>query len=302
MSEQHGIDTYLHFIRRLLVHSHSRLSVVPTPTTYDPSTALTFRLLVQETQRLARDPFLADRFRDGVDKGEGETFRSFDLQRFVDRVNLRPLERLVLASSIASGSTRADLHRQGVQIVRTEFEAAALALCGPLPSFEQADLSPNQIAKLLSNLLCEPQDPPILDSMQRQALIAAAQNKYGSEIVAPIVQRLVPSLRYAFFSMRRSSACAYECVVSSLLPDATIGQSLADLGLDMSNDPEVVLAMLARFGVSATSPPTNEQVVDVVQGLALMAAEGRMLPDVGTLIRVLASFVSGRLFLLYAHD
>ncbi|KAF9807170.1 hypothetical protein IEO21_08347 [Rhodonia placenta] len=108
--------------------------------------------------------------------------------------------------------------------------------------------------------------------MQRQALIAAAQNKYGSEIVAPIVQRLVPSL--------------------SLLPDATIGQSLADLGLDMSNDPEVVLAMLARFGVSATSPPTNEQVVDVVQGLALMAAEGRMLPDVGTLIRVLASFDS----------
>lgn len=162
----------------------------------DPSNALTFRLLVEEVQRLARDPFLADRFRDGVDRGKGEAFRNFDLLRFMDRVGLRPLERLVLASSIATAPTRRELSNSAVNIVRMDFENAVLALCQH-PSFDQADLSPNQVAKLMSNLLSEaPTDGPILDATQRQALIMAAQTKYGPEIIMPILQRILPTIQY----------------------------------------------------------------------------------------------------------
>lgn len=162
----------------------------------DPSSALTFRLLVEEVQRLARDPFLADRFRDGVDKGEGEAFRNLDLLRFMDRVGLRPLERLVLASSIAAAPTRRELSGMSVNIIRMEFENAVLSLCQH-PSFDQADLSPNQVAKLMSNLLSEaPTDGPILDATQRQALIMAAQTKYGPEIIMPILQRILPTIQF----------------------------------------------------------------------------------------------------------
>lgn len=197
LSEQHGLDTYLHFIRRLIVHSQGRLALAAPPSAFDTSTALTFRLLVQETQRLARDPFLADRFRDGIDKGEGDAFRHFDLLRFVDRVSLRPLERLVLASSIVAGSTRKELTSQAAALIRVDFENAVLSLCQH-PSFDHADLSPQQIAKLMSNLLSDStSDAPVLDATQRQALIAAAQAKYGPEIVAPILQRIFPTLRYA---------------------------------------------------------------------------------------------------------
>ena len=78
-----------------------------------------------------------------------------------------------------------------------DFENAVLALCQH-PSFDHADLNPNQVAKLLSNLLAEsPPDAPILDATQRQALIIAAQAKYGAEIVSPILQRILPNLRYA---------------------------------------------------------------------------------------------------------
>jgi CCR4-NOT transcription complex subunit 1 len=196
LSEQHGVDTYLHFIRRLIVHSQARLSSAAAPSAFDTSTSLTFRLLVQETQRLARDPFAADRFRDGVDKGEGDIFRHFDLIRFADRVGLRPLERLVLASSIVSGSTRKELANQAATIIRLDFENAVLSLCQH-PSFDHADLSPHQVAKLMSNLLSDlPPDSPALDSAQRQALIAAAQAKYGNEIVAPILQNIFPNLRH----------------------------------------------------------------------------------------------------------
>ncbi|KAL6309158.1 Not1-domain-containing protein [Sparassis latifolia] len=269
LSEQHGIDTYLHFIRRLIVHSQSRLSSSAPPSAYDPSTILTFRLLVQETQRLARDPFLADRFRDGIDKGEGDVFRHFDLVRFADRVGLRPLERLVLASSIAVGSTRKELASQAANIIHTEFENAVLALCQH-PSFDHADLSPNQVTKLLSNLLSEPpHDAPILDSTQRQALIAAAQAKYGSEIVSPILQRILPNL--------------------SLPPGTTLVQALVQLGGDITSDPDVVRALLTRFGISEASPPSDAQVVEIVSSLARLASEGSVICDVGSLVRALSS-------------
>jgi CCR4-NOT transcription complex subunit 1 len=196
LSEQHGIDTYLHFIRRLIVHSQARLAPNAVPSAFELSTSLTFRLLIQETQRLARDPLLASRFRDGIDKGDGELFRHFDLVRFCDRVGLRPLERFILAASILSAPARKELASQAANIVRAEFEAAIIAF-SHTTAFEHADLSPNQVAKLMSNLLSDPPvEAPVLDATQRQALIVAAQSKYGKETIAPILHRIFPSLRY----------------------------------------------------------------------------------------------------------
>jgi CCR4-NOT transcription complex subunit 1 len=150
-------------------------------------------LLIQETQRLARDPFLADRFRDGIDKGEGDAFRHFDLVRFVDLVSLRPLERLVLGSSIVAGFTRKELATQAAALIRVDFENALLSLSANI-LLSTTPIS--QIAKLMSNLLSDSNsEPPVLDATQRQALIAAAQAKYGPEIVAPILQRIFPTLR-----------------------------------------------------------------------------------------------------------
>ena len=193
LAEQHGVGTYLHFIRRLIVHSQGRLAV---NVTFDTSTALTFRLLVQETQRLARDPYLADRFRESVDKGEGDVFRNFDLGRFVDRVGLRPLEQLILASSFVSSPaqlSRKELEGQAAAIIRNEFEDAAVSLCQPM-SFEHGDLNPSQLSKLMENLLLGPLDDPVLDVAQREALVVAAQAKFGPEVIWPILQHIFPSI------------------------------------------------------------------------------------------------------------
>ncbi|KAJ3529279.1 hypothetical protein NMY22_g9058 [Coprinellus aureogranulatus] len=64
--QQHGIDTYLHFIQRPIVHPQACSSSFDH---IDALAAPTSCLLVRETQRLARDPFLARRFRHGVGKG-----------------------------------------------------------------------------------------------------------------------------------------------------------------------------------------------------------------------------------------
>lgn len=204
LSETHGIETYLHFIRRLIVASQQRLA--PSASPYDNNSALTFRLLVQEVQRLARDPFLADRFRDGIDRADGEIFRHFDLLRFMDRVGLRPLEKLIIASSIVStNNTRKELAAQANQIIRLEWTNAVLSLC-TRPSFDHADLTPSQVAKLLSNLLSDPPaDMPVLDTQQRHEILVAAWSKYGQDVMSPILQQILPTLRYATSSEISSS-------------------------------------------------------------------------------------------------
>ena len=188
----------MHFIRRLIVHSQARLLPTAAPT-FDTSISLTFRLLIQETQRLARDPFLADRFRDGVGGGEGDSFRNFDLARFVDRVGLRPLERLVLAAAVVGGQTRKELFNQAVVVIRAEFDNAVLELSHS-PPFEHAEFSSAQMGKFLTNLLVDiPQDAPVLDVSQRQSLLVAAQTKVGKEAMNPILQRIYLKLRYVLF-------------------------------------------------------------------------------------------------------
>lgn len=324
LSEQHGLNTYLHFIRRLIVHSQARLTSTQAPSAFDTSTSLTFRLLVQEMQRLARDPFLADRFREGVDKGEGEIFRTFDLVRFADRVGLRPLERLVLAASIvaagvaqpptsaatvSAGGAAAGAQTQGAvgvkkaladqaaTIIRVDFENAALAMCQH-PSFDHADLSLAQAGKLLQNLLSDPPlDAPILDATQRQALIAAAHTKYGHDAVLPILQQLLPKMRYVLCSYHRGTHHSVDISVlyfmlHSLPPGTTLVQCLIQLGADITNDVEVARALLARFGINEQNPPKDFQVVEIFSTLGRHAADGVALCDVGVLVRAISNLVS----------
>jgi CCR4-NOT transcription complex subunit 1 len=196
LAEQHGIDVYLHFIRRLIVHSHNRIASNPNPSNADSSSNLSFKLLVQETQRLARDPFLAVRFKEAVDKGEGEAFRSFDLAKFADRTNLQPLERFILSAPILVSASKKELVSQAHAVVQQEFEEAIPAMCHQ-PAFDNgAELSPSQVVRLLNTLLSDPPlESPVLTLSQIQALLVATGTKYGSETLTPALRQILPHIR-----------------------------------------------------------------------------------------------------------
>jgi CCR4-NOT transcription complex subunit 1 len=183
------------------------------------------------------------------------------------------------------------LSTQAATIVRLDFENAVLSLCQH-PSFDHADLSPSQVAKLMSNLLSDPpSDSPTLDATQRQALIAAAQAKYGNEIVAPILQRIFPTLRYEYARPLVYNASDAR-LIRSLPPNTSLVQTLIQLGQDITSDPDTVRALLLRFGISESNPPRDAQVVEIMSTLARLAAEGTTMCDVGALVRALSSFVS----------
>lgn len=266
------METYLHFLRRLISAAQSRVVAVNPPAAWDTSTVLTFRLLVQETQRLARDVFLADRFREAIDKADSEPFRHFDLVRFVDRIGLNPLERVILTSSILSATTRRDLAQQAASIIRPNFDSARLALMAH-PTFESGDLSPNQTAKLTSNLLCDPPpDAPILDPTQRQSLLSSISAKYGAEFTISVLKQVLPRI--------------------SLLTGTKLTQALIQLGPELTADRDVIRALLARFGITEARPPTDMQVLEIINRLARYAIEGTTLCDVRALVQALSSFVS----------
>ena len=90
---------------------------------------------------------------------------------------------------------------QAAALIRVDFENAVLSLCQH-PSFDHAEFSSQQIAKLMSNLLSDSNsETPMLNATQCQTLIAAAQAKYGPEIATPILQRIFHTLRYATWCM-----------------------------------------------------------------------------------------------------
>lgn len=195
---------------------------------------------------------------------------------------------MVLASSIVAAPTRKELATQANAIIRSDFENAVLSLCHN-PSFDHADLSPNQVTKLMSNLLSDlPPDSSILDSSQRQALIVAAQTKYGKETVAPMLHRIFPTLRSVFGHLFLHVA---DYFLRSLPPGTSLVQVLIQLGPDITSDPDAVRALLVRFGISDTNPPRDAQVVEIMSTLSRLAAEGTTMCDVAALVRALGSFV-----------
>ncbi|KAG9083271.1 hypothetical protein FS749_006170, partial [Ceratobasidium sp. UAMH 11750] len=266
LCEQNGAESYVGLLRRLIAACYPRLA---TGASGDSQWALALRLLVQEIQRLARDPFLADCLRDALERGEGEVFRTLELHRLLDRVPLRPLERLVLASVFVA-SPRPEFASTAAQIVHAELENAVLALCAR-PSFESGDISLSQAAKLLANLLSDPPpDAPVLDHSERIALLTAAHAKFGPDNLAPVLRTVFPTL--------------------SLPPGTSLVQTLVQLGPDITADQETVRALLTRFGITDQAPPRDSQVVEIVATLARYAAEGKQLCDVGALVRALSSF------------
>ncbi|KAF8316880.1 hypothetical protein DL93DRAFT_723414 [Clavulina sp. PMI_390] len=199
--ERHGVEIHVHLLRRLIAASHSRLTLDDPSTLYVPRAVLTFLFLVQEIQRVARSPLAADCFREAVDKGEGQIFLTFDLDRFCERIGLGPLEKLVLASPIISTfASRKSLAIQASELLQNNFDRA-VALIRKSPSFDQDDLPPPEVKKLLGCLLSDsPSGHPILDVQQYHSLISSVQAKIGAEAMGELLATISHTPRLALIT------------------------------------------------------------------------------------------------------
>jgi hypothetical protein len=94
-----------------------------------------------------------------------------------------------------------------LNVIQLEFDNAVISLTRPT-SFDGADLALNQCAKILSSLLVDaPPDPPVLNAIQKQTLILAAQSKYGKEALSPVLAHVFATLRFVFPRIASGNGC-----------------------------------------------------------------------------------------------
>lgn len=67
---------------------------------------------------------------------------------------------------------------------------------------------------------------------------------------------------------------------------------LIQLGPEITSDPEIIKALLERFGITDANPPRDDQVVEIISTLSQLAGEGTIICDVGAFVRALVSYVS----------
>lgn len=82
----------------------------------------------------------------------------------------------------------------------------------------------------------------------------------------------------------------------SLLPNTSLVDLLLNLGPEITSDADVVRSLLGRYGITDANPPRDVQVVETMSMLSRQAVEGKLICDVGSLVRALSSFVRGICF------
>ncbi|GAA5866964.1 hypothetical protein JCM3774_003736 [Rhodotorula dairenensis] len=218
----HGPAPHAHLIRRLIQGASSLLTSSPaspqsaqaSQQQQPPSPELHLRLLASEVQRCARDPGLAERFRDavleGTDGGSGgggdgpatgsadSVLRAMSLPTLLSHPSLSelsPLERLVFCApfltllypaAAAVGPKRA-LGLDAARLVRQALPGALEQLGAPAKGpHDLAELSPLPISRLLAILLSDlylgesPPSPSIANperafsDEERRAIVLAA--------------------------------------------------------------------------------------------------------------------------------
>ncbi|KZT56511.1 Not1-domain-containing protein [Calocera cornea HHB12733] len=256
LCDQHGPEVEIHVIRSLI-----RVCGL------DPGAPLPFRLLSQEVRRLARTPSKASRFREAVERGEGDVFRVFDFSKFVNAVHLSALEKVILAVHVAYSVSRSDLAVQGRTVLANEFNAG-LAQLMQTSSFDSGDLTPEESRALLSALLSEsPHEIPLLDAESRARLLSAILSRYGADIAIPILVDIIPTML--------------------MEPNATLVSILLTFGPDLLKDVDIVYALLSRFGFTDATPVTDMQLIRMFSELAQTATDGRLNVDITTFITAL---------------
>lgn len=85
-----------------------------------------YRLLQEEMDKVIRDPSQAPRIAEAIDISEGDSFRDFDLPKFIDHFELDTIAKCVLAVAFRT-CNRVELRQKGMSRYSFEFDATNIS-------------------------------------------------------------------------------------------------------------------------------------------------------------------------------
>lgn len=103
------MEVFSKYFRRLLVGNSPQIFSGINRNVENPGN---YQLLVQEMDKITQDPEQAPKIAEIIDASEGDIFRDFDLATFMDKFNLDPIGKILLASAFSHVS-KAELRKKG---------------------------------------------------------------------------------------------------------------------------------------------------------------------------------------------
>lgn len=116
------MEVFSKYFRRLLV---GNAPAIFAGSNRNVENAATYQLLVQEMQKVSRDPDQAYKIAEVVDTSDGDMFRDFDLSTFMDHFKLDPLAKTILALAFKTVS-KPDLKTKGTKTSRLTLNVYSL--------------------------------------------------------------------------------------------------------------------------------------------------------------------------------
>ncbi|KAF2165848.1 hypothetical protein M409DRAFT_67163 [Zasmidium cellare ATCC 36951] len=173
-----GMEVSTTYFRRLLQSNASTIFPGAPRAPAGQENAGSYQLLLEEMQKLAKDPQQADKIAQSLDTSEGDLFRDFDLATFVEHFRLDPISKTTLVLACRA-VTKADLRSKADAILTANFISNFFnTLANPQVTDPDSEPSPLVLASIVEHLI---QDPPqSWGEEQRDSLFYAIRLRYNN--------------------------------------------------------------------------------------------------------------------------
>lgn len=106
------MDVFPKFFRRLVSGNASKIFPGANIKGSENAGAGSYQILVEEMQKILRDPSQAQKIAETIDEADGDVFRDFDFISFVEHFDLGPVAETALSLAFRA-CTRVDLRSKG---------------------------------------------------------------------------------------------------------------------------------------------------------------------------------------------
>ncbi|EGP89689.1 unnamed protein product [Zymoseptoria tritici ST99CH_3D1] len=182
-----GMELFTTYFRRLL---QSNASTIFPGTPRAPAAGEkpgSYQLLLEEMQKLPRDPQQADKIAQSLDTTEGDLFRDFDLSTFIEHFRLDPVAKILLVQSCRTTS-KADLRSKADAILTANIQTFLSTIASPQTADAEQELPPLVLASIVERLIKLP--PRNWGEEQRENFFYAIRVRYiqrlGTRVPPPV--------------------------------------------------------------------------------------------------------------------
>ncbi|CAG8484093.1 12574_t:CDS:2 [Ambispora gerdemannii] len=262
--EQHGHDIYFHLLRRLLIANQSKIFNTGNRSNSEVIiySSLDYRLLIDKVKQSASNPTLSAVFCDALNSIDNiDSFRNFDLNRFLDQVGLNPVEKVSLSISLLS-ATKKEIEEK--EIITNNFDPLVEALQDP-------SIQRNTSHQLLHHLLVffksYQAESLSIATQQLDAPAEAARSKFASKPVPLVLLPLLNNNKAITASDFSQVKMEDNTTITTTNSNVSLAKVMLDMGYSCCESPTAVRNLLGQFGDSGNAI----QEKDVAQVLGMMA-------------------------------